>query len=46
MDDEPCKINYYDSGGVQEEVVSLGKPVLVMRNITERPELLKRGQYC
>jgi UDP-N-acetylglucosamine 2-epimerase (non-hydrolysing) len=27
-----------DSGGVQEEAPSLGKPVLVMRNITERPE--------
>jgi UDP-N-acetylglucosamine 2-epimerase (non-hydrolysing) len=30
-----------DSGGVQEEAPSLGKPVLVMRNITERPEALK-----
>lgn len=32
-----------DSGGVQEEAPSLGKPVLVMRDITERPEALKAG---
>ncbi len=30
-----------DSGGVQEEAPSLGKPVLVMRNTTERPEAVK-----
>ncbi len=30
-----------DSGGIQEEAPSLGKPVLVMRNTTERPEALK-----
>ncbi len=30
-----------DSGGIQEEAPSLGKPVLVMRNTTERPEGLK-----
>ena len=30
-----------DSGGVQEEAPFLGKPVLVMRNVTERPEALK-----
>jgi len=32
-----------DSGGVQEEAPSLGKPVLVMRDITERPEAVKAG---
>lgn len=32
-----------DSGGVQEEAPSLGKPILVMRDSTERPEALKSG---
>ena len=32
-----------DSGGVQEEAPSLGKPVLVMRETTERPEALEAG---
>ncbi|GGW91925.1 non-hydrolyzing UDP-N-acetylglucosamine 2-epimerase [Alteromonas halophila] len=32
-----------DSGGVQEEAPGLGKPVLVMRNTTERPEALDAG---
>jgi UDP-N-acetylglucosamine 2-epimerase (non-hydrolysing) len=32
-----------DSGGVQEEAPSLGKPVLVMREATERPEALAAG---
>lgn len=32
-----------DSGGIQEEAPSLGKPVLVMRNNTERPEGIKTG---
>ena len=32
-----------DSGGVQEEAPSLGKPVLVMRNTTERPEGVEAG---
>ncbi|MFK8060256.1 MAG: non-hydrolyzing UDP-N-acetylglucosamine 2-epimerase [Polaribacter sp.] len=32
-----------DSGGIQEEAPSLGKPVLVMRNTTERPEALVAG---
>ena len=32
-----------DSGGVQEEAPSLGKPVLVMRHHTERPEAVKAG---
>jgi UDP-N-acetylglucosamine 2-epimerase (non-hydrolysing) len=32
-----------DSGGVQEEAPSLGKPVLVLRNVTERPEGVEAG---
>lgn len=32
-----------DSGGIQEEAPSLGKPVLVMRNTTERPEAVQAG---
>jgi UDP-N-acetylglucosamine 2-epimerase (non-hydrolysing) len=32
-----------DSGGIQEEAPSLGKPVLVMRDTTERPEAVKSG---
>jgi len=32
-----------DSGGIQEEAPSLGKPVLVLRNVTERPEAVKAG---
>jgi len=32
-----------DSGGIQEEAPSLGKPVLVLRNITERPEAVEAG---
>jgi len=32
-----------DSGGIQEEAPALGKPVLVMRNETERPEAVEAG---
>ncbi len=32
-----------DSGGIQEEAPSLGKPVLVMRGVTERPEAVEAG---
>ena len=32
-----------DSGGIQEEAPALGKPVLVMREITERPEAVDAG---
>lgn len=32
-----------DSGGIQEEAPSFGKPVLVMRNVTERPEGIEAG---
>jgi UDP-N-acetylglucosamine 2-epimerase (non-hydrolysing) len=33
-----------DSGGIQEEAPSLGKPVLVTRDITERPEAIEAGK--
>lgn len=32
-----------DSGGIQEEAVALGKPVLILRDTTERPEVLETG---
>lgn len=38
-----CKLVLTDSGGVQEEAPSLGKPVLVMREVTERPEAIIAG---
>jgi UDP-N-acetylglucosamine 2-epimerase (non-hydrolysing) len=38
-----CRLALSDSGGVQEEAPSLGKPVLVMRDTTERPEGIAAG---
>lgn len=38
-----CYMILTDSGGVQEEAPSLGKPVLVMRDTTKRPEGIKAG---
>jgi UDP-N-acetylglucosamine 2-epimerase (non-hydrolysing) len=38
-----AKIILTDSGGIQEEAPSLGKPVLVMRDVTERPEAVEAG---
>lgn len=38
-----CHLVLTDSGGVQEEAPSLGKPVLVMRDVTERPEAVAAG---
>ena len=50
MDYEPfvnlmarCHLVLTDSGGIQEEAPSLGKPVLVLRNTTERPEAVAAG---
>ena len=38
-----CYVVLTDSGGIQEEAPSLGKPVLVMRDVTERPEAVEAG---
>jgi UDP-N-acetylglucosamine 2-epimerase (non-hydrolysing) len=38
-----CEFILTDSGGIQEEGPSLGKPVLVLRNVTERPEAVDAG---
>lgn len=38
-----CYLVLTDSGGIQEEAPSLGKPVLVLRDTTERPEAVKAG---
>jgi UDP-N-acetylglucosamine 2-epimerase (non-hydrolysing) len=40
---EKCNLVLTDSGGIQEEAPGLGKPVLVMRDTTERPEALDAG---
>ena len=38
-----CHLILTDSGGIQEEASSLGKPILVMRKTTERPEAIEAG---
>jgi len=38
-----CRFVLTDSGGLQEEAPALGKPVLVMREVTERPEAIEAG---
>lgn len=40
---EKSTIVLTDSGGIQEEAPGLGKPVLVMRDTTERPEAVEAG---
>lgn len=40
---EKCTVVLTDSGGIQEEAPGLGKPVLVMRDTTERPEAVDAG---
>jgi UDP-N-acetylglucosamine 2-epimerase (non-hydrolysing) len=41
-----CYLVLTDSGGLQEEAPSLGKPVLVLRATTERPEAIEAGTAC
>ena len=38
-----CYFIMSDSGGIQEEAVSIGKPILILRENTERPEAIKSG---
>jgi UDP-N-acetylglucosamine 2-epimerase (non-hydrolysing) len=38
-----CRLILTDSGGIQEEAPSLGKPVLILREVTERPEVVSSG---
>ena len=40
---EHCDLVATDSGGIQEEAASLGKPVIVLRNETDRAEVLDEG---
>jgi UDP-N-acetylglucosamine 2-epimerase (non-hydrolysing) len=40
---ERCRFVLTDSGGIQEEAAALGKPVLVMRDVTERTESVEAG---
>ena len=38
-----CSVILTDSGGVQEEAPSLGKPLVILREVTERPEVVEHG---
>lgn len=40
---ERCKLLLTDSGGIQEEATAIKKPILVMRDTTERPEAVENG---
>ena len=41
-----CELVLTDSGGLQEEAPALGKPVVVLRDVTERPEGIAAGTAC
>ena len=43
---DSCDLVLSDSGGLQEEGPALGKPVLVLRDDTERPEAVEAGVAC
>ena len=43
---QQCTLILTDSGGIQEEAPAFGKPVLVMRDTTERPEAIEAGTAC
>ena len=43
---QQCTLILSDSGGIQEEAPGLGKPVLVLRETTERPEAVAAGTAC
>ena len=43
---QQCTLLLTDSGGIQEEAPAFGKPVLVMRDTTERPEAIEAGTAC
>jgi len=43
---EGCHYIMTDSGGIQEEAPSFGKPTLVLREMTERPEAIEAGTAC
>jgi UDP-N-acetylglucosamine 2-epimerase (non-hydrolysing) len=40
---DSCYLFISDSGGIQEEAPSLRKPILILRNVTERPEVVEAG---
>jgi UDP-N-acetylglucosamine 2-epimerase (non-hydrolysing) len=40
---DSCYLLISDSGGIQEEAPSLRKPILILRNVTERPEVVEAG---
>jgi len=40
---DSCYLFISDSGGIQEEAPSLKKPILILRNVTERPEVVEAG---